>query len=377
MYFADALMGHMDTGRKPDYADVDAIATELGNVRAALGWALGRRGDLAIRLAGGLSTLCRIRGHIDEARGWLEQALAECGEIPLCLRGRALSELSSLALFEDDLVAAELTLDETLAIGEEYLHLSDLVSTLTCLGWLASIRGRREEAVELTDRAVSAAHNGEASDVAWALSQRALVLAELGEVRSSAHDLEQALTLFRSLDEVRPVIVSLTNLSVIRTVLGELDEAERLIEECLTVAEPNADAALQACASSNMAIVELLRGDLSCARASVAGALQRNVNLRDRRGMIENLLVVGSIAVLCGLTDKGVTLAAASDALHERIGFRLSPGERVLVERFFDDPALPRGAWSGPLDRAVELALATLNDLNALQHVTEPDTATA
>jgi predicted ATPase/DNA-binding SARP family transcriptional activator len=368
-YYADTLMGHMDTGRKPDYAHVDAIATDLGNVRAALTWVTGQRGDLAIRLAGGLSTLCRVRGHIDEARGWLEQALDDCGEIPLSLRARALTELSSLALFQDDLEAADATLHETLALGERNLHAGDLVSVLTCLAWLASIRGERQAALDLIDRAVRAGGAGQPADLGLALNHRALVLAELDDLEASAADLEQALQLFRSLDEVRSVVMALSNLSVIRAVLGDLDAAEQLIDECLDIAEPNADAALQACAVSNLAIVELLRGDLVRAAADVADALRRNQHLRDRRGMIENLLVVGAIAGRVGKTDQARALAAASGALHESIGFRLSPGERLLVERYLTTSA-PSTAWSGSLERAVEMAWTTLDELGgAFDHV--------
>lgn len=374
-YYADTLMGHMDTGRKPDYADVDAIATDLGNVRAALTWAMGQRGDLAIRLAGGLSTLCRVRGHIDEARGWLEQALDDCGEIPLSLRARALTELSSLALFQDDLVAADATLHATLAMGEKNLHTSDLVSALTCLGWLAAIRGERRAALDHIDHAVRAGRDGQPADLGWALSHRALVLAELDDLEASADDLEEALQLFRSLDEVRPVVMCLTNLSVIRTVLGDLDAAERLISECLTVAEPNGDAALQACAGSNLAIVELLRGDLVRAAADTGDALRRNEHLRDRRGMIENLLVVGAIAGRSGMSDRSNALAAASDALHKSIGFRRSPGERLLVERFFSPSASPPVSWKGSLELAVEMAWTTLDELEGVLPDVECDVA--
>src|SRR5687767_4105028 len=49
---------------------------EHDNLRAALGWAIERRqGEVAMRLGGALRRFWNLRGHSDEGRRWLTQAL--------------------------------------------------------------------------------------------------------------------------------------------------------------------------------------------------------------------------------------------------------------------------------------------------------------
>ena len=336
-HFAETLRGHTAVGHRPDYADIDAVARELGNLRAALAWSAdGRQGDVAVLLACSLASLCRVRGHIDEARDWLERALAACGEIPARTRAVALTELAGLALFQDDLDGAEALLRGVLELHERSeVSIRDLPIALSALAWLHSTRGEATSALEFADRAYEIALGDDELNLAHAVNHRAMVLAELGRLEEATAGFEDALSRFRRGGTLRGVVTALMCLSAVRTCQGELDEAEALAAECMELAECNADAALHACSASNLAIVTMLRGDLA-RTVVVEDALQRNEVLVDRRGMIENLLVAGATAIAAGRVERGLALHAASMRLHDEIGFKVSPGEQTLIDGFFE-----------------------------------------
>ena len=134
-HYARSLYRHT-AGRRDDYADIEAIASELGNLRVALAWSANRgQGDITVLLACALASFCRVRGHVDEARGWLEPALAVADEIPAPIRAAALNELAGLALAQDDLVTGELLLYDVIELGErEQIAARDLLSALSALG---------------------------------------------------------------------------------------------------------------------------------------------------------------------------------------------------------------------------------------------------
>lgn len=358
-HFAEALYGHVTSGLWPDYADIDAIARELGNLRAALAWSSdGRAPDEAVLLACALASLCRVRGHVEEARRWLEAALADCGEIPVRTRAAALAGLAGLAMAQDELAAGEALLLEVLALDElEKISPGEVCSTLAALAWIQVAQCKSAKGLELVERArLAAIESADELDLAHTVHIRGLVLAEVGRLEEGMAALEEALQRFRQLDMTRGIVGALTNLSVIKICLGDLDAAEELIVECVELAGRNADAALHSCAASNLAIVSLLRGDLDRTAAQLDDALRRNELLVDRRGLIENVLVAGAASACVGQWTVARTLHAASMRLHRDVGFQVSPSERLLLDLYFE--ATPPADETPPPVLTLEKAVA-------------------
>ena len=79
---------------------------ELGNIRAALNWAVEHAPQEAVQLAGALDWYWSRLGLIAEGRRWIEQCLAEGAEAPSASRARALMVAGWLALQQVDLAQA-------------------------------------------------------------------------------------------------------------------------------------------------------------------------------------------------------------------------------------------------------------------------------
>lgn len=94
------------------------IETEHDNIRAALGWAVDRRDtDTATRLAAGVFPFWLKRGHILEARRWLDRVFALPDQASSPSRAALLFGAGTLAtLFGDD--------DRAAAFGDQSLQLS-------------------------------------------------------------------------------------------------------------------------------------------------------------------------------------------------------------------------------------------------------------
>src|ERR671920_388512 len=76
----------------------ERLEEELDNIRVALSWARARgEAELSLRLAGSLGGFWFWGGHYGEARGWLEEALAQEGRTSTLVRAKALAAASSMA----------------------------------------------------------------------------------------------------------------------------------------------------------------------------------------------------------------------------------------------------------------------------------------
>jgi predicted ATPase/transcriptional regulator with XRE-family HTH domain len=84
--------GDTDPSGPDEIAALDRLEAEHDNLRAALRWALTHQdNEAALRSAAALFPLWERRGHFQEGREWLDQALAAAGDGPAWYRGRALN----------------------------------------------------------------------------------------------------------------------------------------------------------------------------------------------------------------------------------------------------------------------------------------------
>jgi predicted ATPase/DNA-binding XRE family transcriptional regulator len=92
------------------------LEDELGNLRAALAWTLGRGdSETTVRLAAAPWLFWFGRGHADEGRGWLRRALAAGFDTPSRIRAEGLYAAGSLAATQGNYRTAESLLKAALS----------------------------------------------------------------------------------------------------------------------------------------------------------------------------------------------------------------------------------------------------------------------
>ena len=131
----------------PDQARwLTRLETEHDNLRAALSWSLGERGDAGsgVRLAAALWPFWFARGYVSEGRRWLESAISRSGPTATAARAKALSGAGWLATFQDEYGAAKALIEEGLALYRELGDKEGIASSIAYLGFVA-VLGQRDD----------------------------------------------------------------------------------------------------------------------------------------------------------------------------------------------------------------------------------------
>ncbi len=267
---------------------------EHDNLRAALGWALGRgEASTALGLGGALWPFWRLRCHLREGRGWLERAMALGVEAPPGLRAEALMGLGAMALMLNDRGAARPALESALAL---YRRAGDATGT----GWALYLLGE--------------------AALFWGDDARAAAL--LGE----------ALALFRASGAGVVASVVLTDLSHVALRRGDLGRAATLLEEALALARGAGNAWAEAGALEGQGLVAAERGEAAPAAARLGEALRLFWDLGDLHFVAVCLAGVADRAGRHGPAERAARLFGSDAALREAIGSPVWPIERVAHE---------------------------------------------
>jgi predicted ATPase len=128
---------------------LDRLEAENDNLRAAIGWSLGR-GDaqMALRLVAALWYFWYKRGHLNEGRRWLEEALAT-SDAPTPARAEALNGAGALARNQADYEQAQRWLEESLVLRREFGDKKGTAEALINLGTVAFDRGEYSQSTAL------------------------------------------------------------------------------------------------------------------------------------------------------------------------------------------------------------------------------------
>ena len=123
-YLALAEKAEPEFGGPEQATWLERLEREHDNLRAALNWSLEqgkarRRMEMALRLGGALRRFWLVHAHIGEGRVFLEQALAEGGEVAASVRAKALVAAANLAASQNDYDRTETLCQESLALFQE------------------------------------------------------------------------------------------------------------------------------------------------------------------------------------------------------------------------------------------------------------------
>jgi predicted ATPase/DNA-binding SARP family transcriptional activator len=306
----ESARGALHGARQPEW--LDRLAADLGNIRAALEWSIGR-GDAAtaVRLAGSLYPLWDQRGHYREGRRWLAAALALDAVVPPLVRARALNSVAGLAVIQGD---------------------------------LAQAAAASEEAAELSRRA------GDPAAGAYALQMLGLTAIYAGDLDRASSVLEESLHNARLAGDRWLEGFTLLFLTTASLSRGDYATTARLTEECDAVLAAVGDPEGLAWVRVFRSAAAWQRGDRAGAAAGAAAAVRGFGALGHRWGISIGLFLAGQLAGDGGDREAATSLLAASERMRESVGAALLP----FMRRWLHDAGQAAQAELGPerYDRA-------------------------
>ncbi len=222
----------------PDQARwLTRLKSEHDNLRAALSWSLGERGDAepGVRLAAALWPFWFARGYVSEGRRWLDSAISQSGPTATAARAKALSGAGWLAAFQDDYGVAKVLIEEGLALYRELGDKEGVASSIAYLGFVA-VLGQRDDVPVATLLEEAKAFRPELRDrrtVAYLLVLEGLVALNLGDLEQTVALHEEGLALYREVSDALGVVACLTNMGLVTLAQGDHGRATRLLRESL------------------------------------------------------------------------------------------------------------------------------------------------
>jgi predicted ATPase/DNA-binding XRE family transcriptional regulator len=330
-FFAD-LVEHAapELMRAKQAAWLERLERERDNLRATLGWLLGKGYVEGVaRIGWGALWFWYIHSHISEGRGWMERALRHGDALTPVGRARVLSTVGVLAWGEGDNDRAEAALEEGERLARESGEPEVLARALLARGYVATNRGERERA--------------EAA------------VAESGR-------------LYRDLGD--PWGAGLALMGGVHVALAEGDpaRAELLLAEAEALLRAAGAPWGLGAALGMRALLALLRGDAAAAVPLLRESIGLSRALSDTPSLgVELANLAGALAVL-GRGERAARLFGAAEALRERagLGIRFTPwhelhDRHLAALRARLDADTLAAAWAEgralPPDRAVAEAL--------------------
>ena len=239
-------------------------------LRAALGWAIARDPETALRVASGLWRFWSQRGYWSEGRSWLEQALAAGRGAPSELRAAALIGSGRIAWAQADFAHAGRCFDEGFAL---------------------------------------ATASGDATSSPVALQSLGIVASNQGQLDRAAEVFGSALERFRLLQDAGAIGRRLTDLGLVADRRGDALRAIAYYEEALPIARETGDVAFGALLLGNLGGAWMSAGDPARGEALYTEYADETRNPRRPIGVAVNLYNLADC-----LRDRGA-IAAAGDSV--------------------------------------------------------------
>ncbi len=298
------------------------LEAEHDNLRAALRW-LREHGEreMALRLGGALWHFWMIRGHWNEGRTELSQALAAREGVAAAVRAKALNGAGVLMGNQGDHEQAMALCEESLALFRE---LGDTPGTALSLLWLGAIgwvtgdlarsRSRLEEALALF-RVVD-----DTWGIAISLEKLASVAVEQGEYSRARFLVEESLALYREVGDKRGIANALFVWArMLFWSAGDLERARALLEESLVLSREVGDKGIESFGEFLLGMVAFFQGEYSRARFLLEESLALSKKMGYQRFIALGLFGLGSVAFVQGDSVTAYALLEESLALFRKI----------------------------------------------------------
>jgi len=353
---------------------LNRLEPEWENVRAAMTWALETgHEEIVLRTLSAIQDFCIARGHVSEAREFLDRALnalAGGRSVAYC-RGLLAAGVLNREQRQTELARAHYAeaRDLAMTLGERRLECLALIG----LGYVAHDRAEYVLAAEWHGHAVDIAREmddqrslatalgnlgsvayfqghdldaqrywEEASDIYRSVGDavtEAAVLGNLGAVAVDQGDYDRAerlqnraLQLHRALGSAPNTCYALINLAEISRHLGDHTHANDLLAEAIAMLREIGYTYAEGVAFINLADVALAQADLPRAASALLQSRQLFYDVGDQNGIVENVDLMARICAARGDHGLAVEFMAAAAALRERLGAVPKPVKRTELE---------------------------------------------
>ncbi|MCP2336289.1 LuxR C-terminal-related transcriptional regulator [Actinomadura rupiterrae] len=310
---------------------------ELGNIRAALAWALDREDvEGGLRICTALRSYWIARGRVAEWAQWTDRFLARSRGLPAIVLGPALAGRAQLALSARDFPRAagfaERALDPCRRAGDGFMAAASLITLAeahTRAGRYTEAADRLDEADALTDAP------GQEWNRGYAHIARGYMLARSGRMREASLAYESGLDVMRDIGQLWGAAHALIGLGRIAELRGDASGARARFTEALpALVEIEARPEL-ARALAGLGRVALATGDAPLARRSLARALRLSRASGVRPEIARGLEAFAELLACEGDSRGAVLLTGAAAGLREAAARRHTPHP--------DGPAHPSG----------------------------------
>jgi tetratricopeptide (TPR) repeat protein len=211
------------------------LRLEQGNLRAALQWAVGRPGNLGLRLATHMARFWTQDGWTREGSAWMEQALASGTDEPSLL-ATALHRAGELAYLQGDYDVAWARLEESLAIKRQLGDEPGAARRLNYLSIIAIARGECATAQGLGAEALGIAEaRHDARGIGWANLSLGYTAFLAGDDEAARSGFDRALAIHRELEDPLGVVYDLSGLIWLDLEARDLEGARAKIREGVTL----------------------------------------------------------------------------------------------------------------------------------------------
>jgi non-specific serine/threonine protein kinase len=365
-----ALGAEAESGlRGPEQArTLGALAAELDNLRAALGWALADVPEDALRLAASLSWFWYLRGHYREGSAWLEAALARCPRAPDALRAPALLGAGELAFLQCSYGRAAGLLEESAEDARRNGDARGVAAAEQLLGSIAREQGDYILATARHERARAAWTSlGDRREDGRSLNYLAFVgWLSGGELGRAATLARRARAIFADVGDREGRVWSSLNLGAVAYHAGDLDAAARAFEEAFHDSVAVRFQEGIAWSLNMQGLCSLARREHTRAAAQLRASLNLHRKIGDLWRSASVLEALAALSVEQGAAERAALILGSAAAVRRRIAAPVPACERGLLEAAMDrlrgllGPALDARLAQGevlPLDEALATAL--------------------
>lgn len=307
------------------------LETDHDNLRAALTWAVNP--ETRLRLAGALCRFWTMRGHLQEGRGWLENALARGRECDPSLRAKALTGLGALILRQGNYAAALRSLEEAQAICSVIGDPSGLADIYNTRGTIASAQGRLAEAHSYFEQSLELhRQRGDRWGIAAVLNNLGAVAIRLDNNDQAQTYYEESLTLYRTLEDAANITILLCNLGMVCYAQGDYVRTSEVFEEGIAQLRESGNLWTLAVVLGNQATTLIHRGDFRRAQADAFESLRLLRELQDQSNLVFPLKVLAQVAQADGKPECAVRLIAGRTVILQEGGTQMPPSDEAEIE---------------------------------------------